>query len=48
MHHEIKDTLEVFSLIGKDSLCATGAKEFRDGSQQVDQDKDYVLHSGEV
>jgi hypothetical protein len=36
---------EVF---GNDSLYATGAKEFRDGSQQVDQENDYVLHSGEV
>jgi hypothetical protein len=31
---------------GNGGLCATGAKEFRDGGQQMDQKNEYALHRG--
>ena len=33
-------------VFGNDGLCATWAEEFIDGSVQVDQENEYVLHVG--
>ncbi len=32
-------------ILGNNRLCATGAKKFSDGGQQVDKQNEYVLHT---